>query len=100
MARTGALLRMNRRGTLTIPKNVRQGLDENSLLEVVRRADGVIELRPRATVDASQRWFWTERWQRMEQEADEDIAAGRYKVFDDVESFLDDLNDEGGDAGQ
>lgn len=100
MARTGALLRMNRRGTLTIPKNVRQGLDENSLLEVVRRADGVIELRPRATVDASQRWFWTERWQRMEQEADEDIAAGRYKVFDDVESFLADLNDEGGDAGQ
>ena len=41
---------------------------------------------------AGQEWFWSERWQQMEREADEDYAAGRYKTFDDVESFLADLD--------
>ncbi len=84
---------MNRRGTVTIPKELREGLDENSLLEAVRRGDGVIELRPQATVDASQQWFWTERWQLMEREADADFAAGRAATFSDVESFLADLDE-------
>jgi hypothetical protein len=39
----------------------------------------------------SQSWFWTDRWQRMECEADVDIAAGRVAEFDDVEGFLADL---------
>ncbi len=41
---------------------------------------------------AGQGWFWTEQWQRMERESDESYAAGRYKTFDDVESFLADLD--------
>ena len=86
------LVKLGQRGTLTIPKELREGLDENTLVEVVRRDDGVIELRPQATIDASQSWFWTERWQRMEREADEAFASGRYKTFDDVESFLADLD--------
>jgi hypothetical protein len=36
----------------------------------------------------SQSWFWTDRWQRMEREADVAIAAGRVAEFDDVEGFL------------
>lgn len=82
------LVKISQRGTLTLPKALRQGLDANALVEVVRRADGVIELRPQVAIPADQQWFWTERWQRMEREADEDIAAGRVKQFDDVESFL------------
>jgi antitoxin MazE len=85
------LVKISSRGTLTIPKELREGLDENSLLDVVRREDGVIELHPKIMIDASQAWFWTERWQQMEREADKDFAAGRYKTFDDVESFLADL---------
>ncbi|MBI4320960.1 MAG: AbrB/MazE/SpoVT family DNA-binding domain-containing protein [Chloroflexi bacterium] len=91
---------MNSRGTVTIPKEVRQGLGDDTLFEVVRRDDGVIELRPQATIDASQRWFWTERWQRAEREADADIAAGRFEVFDDVERFIAGLSDDRGDDGQ
>jgi len=49
---------------------------------------------------AGQEWFWTERWQRMEREADEDFAAGRYKTFDDVESFLADLDTSAEEYGQ
>ncbi len=51
----------------------------------------MIELRPK-DIDPDQAWFWTERWQQMEREADEDIAAGRVKVFDDAESFLEHLD--------
>ena len=82
------LVQMNKRGTLTIPKELRRGLDDESLFEAVRRDDGVIELQPRIAIDPSQAWFWTERWQKMEREADADIAAGRVKQFDDLDSFL------------
>lgn len=86
------LVKLGQRGTVTIPKELRHGLDEGTVLEAVRRDDGVIELRPQSTIDASQSWFWTERWQRMEREADEAYAAGRYQSFDDVEDFLADLD--------
>lgn len=81
-------VRLNQRGTITIPKELRQGLDNDTVFEAVRRDDGVIELRPQAPIDASQRWFWSERWQQMEREADADIAAGRSRIFDDAEHLL------------
>ncbi len=93
MAHSRAILKMTSRGTVTIPKDVRKDLGEDTIFEAVRREDGVIELRPQSTVDASQRWFWTDRWQRMEREADADIAAGRLKVFETMEDFLADLDD-------
>lgn len=86
-------VQMDKRGTVTIPEEVRGELPENALFEAVRRDDGVIELRPKVAIDASQAWFWTEGWQQMEREADEDIAAGRVRHFGDVESFLADLNE-------
>ena len=85
------LVKLGQRGTVTLPKDLRAGLPEQSLFEAVRRPDGVIELRPQQTIDASQAWFWTERWQQMEREADEDIAAGRVATFDNVEEFIADL---------
>jgi bifunctional DNA-binding transcriptional regulator/antitoxin component of YhaV-PrlF toxin-antitoxin module len=84
----GMLVRIRQGGTIAIPESLRDGLDEDTLVEVVRRDDGVIELRPHGKIDPSQAWFWTERWQQMEREADADIAAGRVKRFDDGESFL------------
>jgi antitoxin MazE len=92
------IVRLGRRGTLTIPKELRKGLDEESLLEAVRRDDGVIELRPQATIDASQAWFWTERWQRLEHEADADFAAGKLTRYEDAESFLAGLDATAADA--
>ncbi len=83
----------DRQGVVTIPEEFRQYWDqENFVLEVALREDGVIELRPRLTIDPAQSWFWTERWQRMEREANEDFAAGRFATFDTVESFLADLD--------
>lgn len=86
------LVRMNERGTVTIPRQLRRRGPPGDLFEVVLRDDGVYELRPQVPVDASQAWFWSERWQRMEHEVGAEIARGRVRTFDDVESFLADLD--------
>ena len=44
--------------------------------------------------EESQAYYWTEEWQAGEREADEDIAAGRVRTFDnpaDAIKFLEDL---------
>ena len=88
---------VQKRGLISLPADVRKRhhLDEpGAQVEVAEREDGVIELRAHVPVPADQRWFWTERWQRMEREADDDVAAGRVERFDSVDEFLADLDDE------
>ena len=48
--------------------------------------DGRIEMDDATSDD--QAWFWTERWQTMECEADAEIAAGHITVFEDVDAFI------------
>lgn len=78
------------RGVLALPAAIRRrvGLEPGDQVEIVEREDGTIELRPVVTVPASQAWFWTERWQRMEAEADADVARGDVAVHDDGEALL------------
>ncbi len=83
------------RGSITLPADVRRRyhLDEpGAQVEVIGRPDGVIELHPVLPHRADQAWFWTERWQKMEREADDDIAAGRTETFDTAEDFIADLD--------
>jgi len=40
-------------------------------------------------VPAEQQWFWSDRWQEMEREADADIAAGRVRGAESAEAFRD-----------
>src|SRR5512138_657390 len=87
--------KIGRRFTLVLPKEVREGLAEDDVVEVVRREDGVIEIRPQMLVDRTQAWFWTEGWQKREREADEDYAAGRYLVHKSTEDFIASLRSRG-----
>lgn len=83
------------RGTIALPADVRRRLhldEPGAQLEMIERADGVIELRPALPVPAEQRWFWTERWQAREREVDEHVAAGRVVVHESTEDFLDHLD--------
>ena len=64
---------------------------DTEVFRIVSRDDGVIELHPQATIDKSQAWFWSERWQQREREADEDIAAGRVQRFEDTDDFIEHL---------
>jgi antitoxin MazE len=90
MARTTAkvLVEVSDRGTITLPKSYRKA----KLYEVRPRDGGGIELIPQYTVDASQAWFWSERWQKMEREADKDVAAGRVARFNSADEFLAELD--------
>jgi hypothetical protein len=73
-------------------------LDEpGAQVQIVEHEDGRVELQAVLPIPADQRWFWTERWQAMEREADEDIAAGRVTRFDDVDDFIAHLREVGGD---
>ena len=77
-------------GTITIPAQLRRrfGLDKpGAQVEIVVR-DGEIVLLPHVAVPAEQAWFWTERWQAMEREADAELAAGKSTTFDTADDFL------------
>ncbi len=87
------LVKVTRNGQITIPAEVRRelGIEEGDYMEVTMK-DGVIVISPAQVVDRSQAYFWSKRWQREEREADEDIEAGRVRVFDDVDSLIADLD--------
>jgi antitoxin MazE len=89
-------LTVQKRGVISLPASLRKRhhLDEDGAqVAVTERPDGVIELRPQSAIPADQRWFWIERWQKMEREAEDDIAAGRVETFDTAEDFIADLDD-------
>jgi antitoxin MazE len=82
------LVEVSDRGTITLPKPYRDA----SIYELRPREGGGFELIPQHTVDAAQAWFWSERWQKMEREADADVAAGRVARFGSVDDFLAELD--------
>jgi hypothetical protein len=82
------LVELSSRGTLTLPKAVRTG---TSLYEVRARENGTIELIPQTAVDGDQAWFWSERWQRMEREAQADIDTGKVRRYKNAAALIKDL---------
>jgi hypothetical protein len=78
-------------GVLRLPNELRERLmlsQPGVQLEVTERLDGVVELRGVVPVPVDQQWFWTQRWQQMEREADADIAAGRVVRADSAKEML------------
>jgi hypothetical protein len=49
-------------------------------------------LKAKALIDKQQAWFWSERWQQGEVEAQEDIRKGRTHKFADATSAIDFLH--------
>jgi len=89
------LVKVSRSGQITIPAALRQALNlqEGDYVEVSLAEDRII-LTPKQVVDRSQAYFWTAEWQAAEREADEDIRAGRVRVFEGVDELLADLEAE------
>jgi bifunctional DNA-binding transcriptional regulator/antitoxin component of YhaV-PrlF toxin-antitoxin module len=86
------LLSVQSRGTVALPAELRHrlGLDgPEAQVRLIERDDGTVELVPVIAVPADQAWFWTDRWQAMEREADADVAAGRTTVVDGLEGLTD-----------
>jgi antitoxin MazE len=85
---TKTLVKVTNRGTITLPKRYRAA----ALYEVRPREGGGLELIPQHVVDPAQAWFWSERWQAMEREAEADVGAGRVKRFASVDGFIAELD--------
>ena len=87
-----AYSKVTRHGQITLPASVRKelGVEEGDLVEI-EVVDEKAVLVPKRLVDKSQAYFWAKKWQEGEREADEDIKAGRVKVFGSVEELFKDL---------
>ena len=89
---------VQRRGLVALPAALRKRLhldEPGAQVEIVERADGVLELRPTLAVPATEAWFWEERHQAGEREVDAQVAAGETTVHasaDDFMAHLDDLD--------
>ncbi len=84
------LLQIRSNGQITLPASVRRQarLQEGDTLEVVVEPDGSLHLIPKAVIDRSQAYFWTERWQAGEREAEADLQADRVHRFTDIDEAL------------
>ena len=83
------LVQVRKKAQVTLPSSVRHALniEEGDFLDV-RVKDGEIVLRVKKLVDKEQAWFWTERWQEGEREAEDDIRAGRVDSFDNAKDAI------------
>ena len=43
-------------------------------------------------IESDEPWFWTQGWQKLEAEADKDIAEGRYTSHKNMDDFIADLD--------
>lgn len=89
------LLTVHSRGTFVLPADVRRRhhLDRpDAQIRLIEQDDGRLEIIPVTTVPSDQAWFWTERWQAMEREAEADIAAGRTTTVDGLGGLLEHLD--------
>ncbi|MEW5992108.1 MAG: AbrB/MazE/SpoVT family DNA-binding domain-containing protein [Chloroflexota bacterium] len=85
------ILAIQARGTIALPADLRRRLHldrGDSQLKLIEHEDGRLELVPVVAIPADQAWFWTERWQAMEREADADIAAGRVTVVEGPDELI------------
>ncbi|GAB4453586.1 MAG: AbrB/MazE/SpoVT family DNA-binding domain-containing protein [Anaerolineae bacterium] len=88
------ILQIRSNGQITLPASIRReaNLQEGDTLEVIVEADGSLRLIPKVVIDRSQAYFWTERWQSGEREAQADLEAGRVHRFENVDEALDFLD--------
>jgi hypothetical protein len=90
-------LPLQRRGVVTLPAELRRSLhldQPGAQLRLEEVRPGVYEMTAVAAVAADQVWFWDERWQRMELQADRDRAAGQTVSTGTIDEFLAELDDD------
>jgi antitoxin MazE len=84
--RAEQLVKLRARGQVTLPSFIRERLHlEEGSLVLIRVVDNTIVLIPQETVDKEQSWFWQEKWQNLEAEAEADVREERVKSSASVE---------------
>lgn len=87
---------LRKRGQLTLPKSFMEELHlhEGDSLELQLDDNGKLTLVPLIQVPADQAWFWTEKWQKEEKEAQQEIEEGRIHSFTNIETAFNWLDSE------
>lgn len=86
--------RLRPKGQITVPTEIRSmlGAEEGDDLFFSADENGRVIISRALIIPPDQAWFWSERWQRMEKEAQADIEAGRIYEFEDLDRALTDLD--------
>lgn len=86
------LIKVREKGQITLPLYMREKLSmKKGDLILAKIVNNTVVLIPQETVDKDQAWFWQERWQKLEAEAESDIQMGRVKTFSSVEDLYDEI---------
>ena len=82
--------RLRNKGQVTVPQEIRNllGAEEGDDLLFYTDEAGRIMVSRAQTIDPEQAWFWSDRWQRMEQEAQADLEAGRIVEYANIAEAL------------
>ena len=91
--------RLRVKGQITVPTEIRNLLrvEEGDELVFLVDEDGRVYIERVQIIPPDQAWFWRERWQRMEREAQKDIENKRLHHFDSTEDTLEFLNNAAGE---
>ena len=90
-------MRISSKRQIAIPKKIMMALSLKPGDEIdIQIEDGTARLLPITTIKVprDQTWFWTKEWQEKERQADEDITAGKFLDFDNLDALMKDLNSE------
>ena len=89
----GSAAKVQRNFQITLPAAVRKQahVKVGDLVDFEVREDGIL-IKPLATIERSQLWFWSKRWQAEEQKVQQDFRKGRVKVSKSAKEFLDELD--------
>ena len=82
--------RLRNKGQVTVPQEIRHilGVEEGDDLLFYTDEAGRILVSRAQIIDPDQAWFWNDRWQRMEREAQADLEAGRTVTYANIAEAL------------
>ena len=85
-----ARVKVRAKAQLTLPDEIRRALHigEGDEVEFALHDDGTVTVRGFISIPTDQAWFFTPDWLAGEREADEQIAAGRGRVFQSAEEMF------------
>ena len=86
--------RLRVKGQVTVPGEIRNilGAEEGDELVFMVDENGRVIIERAQLIPPDQAWFWSERWQQMEHEAQSDLSSGRTREFPDLSSALENLD--------
>ena len=89
------ITKLRDRSQLTLPSEVMKKLKLHTgdNLDITVEGDKIV-LKPVLIIDRAQAWFWSEKWQKKEMKADEDIKTGSISRTAGIDDLLEQLDSE------